>query len=322
MDLIGKHPGALSIVGRDQFTEVVANVVADKSDGTARKYAERLRHFAAWLREEGRPLDKRTVAAYRRHLASEGKAPSTINGHLVAVRALLMKAADMGLIPDRRAERMARVKGVKQRGDRVGNWLTKVEAQRLLDAPDTDTLKGKRDRAILAVMLFCGLRRLELATLTLGHLQERDGHNVIADLIGKGGRVRTVKMPVPVKRVIDEWLRASGRELQESSLVFVAMRKGDHLAEGGRITDQALYNLVRQFGVKIGHPKLSPHDLRRTFAKLARKGGAALEDISLALGHASIATTERYLGTELNLDHAAPDAVKLRLKTRNQRVFP
>ncbi len=312
-----KHSGALAITERDQFAEVVANVVADKSDGTARKYTERLHHFAAWLREQRRPLAKRTVAAYRRHLASEGKAPSTINGHLVAVRALLREAADMGLLTDRKAERMARVKGVKQMGERVGNWLTKGEAQRLLDAPDTNTLKGKRDLAILAVLLFCGLRRLELATLTLGHMQERDGHNVIADLIGKGGRVRTVKLPVPVKRVIDEWLEASGREQQESSLVFVAMRKGDHLADGERITDQALYNLVRHYSRQIAKSELSPHDLRRTFAKLARKGGAALEDISLALGHASIATTERYLGTELNLDHAAPDAVKLRLKTQN-----
>ena len=80
----------------------------------------------------------------------------------------------------------------------------------------------------------------------------------------------------------------------------------------GRVSDHAQNNLVRHYGVKIGHPKLSPHDLRRTYAKLARKGGAALEDISLALGHASIATTERYLCVELNLDHAAPDAVKLR----------
>ena len=61
----------LAKVGAGKLDEVVANVVADKSDGTARKYTERLRHFAAWLREYGQPLDKRAVGAYRRELAGE-----------------------------------------------------------------------------------------------------------------------------------------------------------------------------------------------------------------------------------------------------------
>ncbi len=303
----------LAIIEQRKFTEVVANVVADKSDGTARKYTERLAHFAAWMREYGQPLDKRAIGAYRRELASEGKAASTINGHLVAVRALLREAADMGLIPYEQAERMASVESVRQKGERLGNWLSRGDAQRLLDAPNTETLKGKRDRAILALMLFCGLRRSEITGMSLEHLQEREGHTVIADLIGKGGRLRTVKVPVPVKRAIEIWLDASGRELAKDAPVFVALRKGDKLLGSERLSDQAIYKLVVGYAAGIGQPELRPHDLRRTFAKLARKGEAPLEQISLTLGHARLETTQRYLGSELDLDASAPDFVGLRM---------
>lgn len=298
----------------DKLNELIANVIADRSFGTAQKYTERLAHFVRWLRESGAPLgDKRTIAAYKKTLAIEGKSASTINGHLVAVRALLREAADLGWLDEHAADRAASVAGVKEKGTRAGNWLSASEAQALLDLPDRKTIKGKRDRALLGVMLFCGLRRSELAALTIGHLQTREGHNVIADMIGKGGRVRTVKLPVAVRRAIDEWLQASGRSVASDSLVFVAMRKGDHVAEGETITDQALYNLVKDYGAKIGHPELAPHDLRRTFAKLAKKGNAALEDISLTLGHASLQTTQRYLGLELNLDSGAPDHIGLHM---------
>lgn len=296
------------------FDRLVANVIADRSFGTAGKYRERLDVFVDWLHTSGaRTLDKTTIAAYKKFLVTQGKSASTVNGHLVAVRALLREASDLDILDSRTADRAASVEGVKEQGTRAGNWLSKSEAQALIDATKTDTLKGKRDRALLGVMLFCGLRRSELAALTVGHLQQREGHAVIADMLGKGGRVRTVKLPVGVKRAIDEWLQASGRTLSPDSLVFVAMRKGDHIAEGETITDQALYNLVRHYGALIARPELAPHDLRRTFAKLANRGGAALEDISMTLGHASLQTTQRYLGLELNLDNAAPDRVGLKM---------
>ena len=159
------------------FDELIANVIADRSFGTATKYTERLNHFGGWLRDSGAPqIDKRTIAAYKESLVLEGKSASTINGHLVAVRALLREAAELGLLDDRAAERVASVSGVAEKGARAGNWLSTAEAQALLDSPDRKTIKGKRDRALLGLMLFCGLRRSELAALTIGHLQIREGH--------------------------------------------------------------------------------------------------------------------------------------------------
>ncbi len=298
-----------------QFDVLIDTVTAGKSFGTAAKYKDRLYHFATWLRgNKFTDLDKRAIAAYKDSLVTANKSASTVNGHLVAIRALLREAADLGLLDTHMAERAASVKGVTVKGIRVGNWLSAAEAQALLDLPKRKTRKGLRDRALLGVMLFCGLRRSELAALTIGHLQMREGHNVIADMLGKGGRVRTIKLPVAVRRAIDEWLQASGRTFTPNSLVFVAMRKGDHVAEGETITDQAMYNLVKYYGAQIGHAELAPHDLRRTFAKLAKRGNAALEDISMALGHASLQTTQRYLGLDLNLDSGAPDRVGLHLR--------
>jgi integrase len=102
------------------------------------------------------------------------------------------------------------VKSVKPTGIRVGNWLSQRQAQALLNAPDITTVRGLRDRAILAVLLGCGLRRSEVAALTFAHTQQRDGRWCIVDLVGKHGRVRTVPMPTWVKVAIDAWTTAAG----------------------------------------------------------------------------------------------------------------
>jgi site-specific recombinase XerD len=95
--------------------------------------------------------------------------------------------------------------GVKTIGVRVGSWLSLRQAQDLLRAPDITTMKGLRDRAMLAVLLGCGLRRSEVAGLTFAHIQQRDGRWCIVDLVGKHGRVRTTPMPTWVKLAIDAW---------------------------------------------------------------------------------------------------------------------
>jgi site-specific recombinase XerD len=112
-----------------------------------------------------------------------------------AIRKLAGEAADNGLIAPELAAGIARVKSVKSTGIRVGNWLSLRQAQALLSAPDVSKTKGLRDRAILALLLGCGLRRSEVAALTFAHIQQRDDRWCIVDLVGKHGRVRT--MPVP-----------------------------------------------------------------------------------------------------------------------------
>jgi site-specific recombinase XerD len=109
------------------------------------------------------------------HLESRKLAPGTINLRLGAVRRLAYEAADCGLLSADLAAGIRRVKGVKKLGVRLGNWLTADQGQALWQAPDCDRTKGKRDRALLALLLAYGLRRHELADLTVAHLQQREG---------------------------------------------------------------------------------------------------------------------------------------------------
>ena len=115
-----------------------------------------------------------------------------------------------GLLAPEMAAGVMRVKSAKTKGVRAGNWLSLPQAQALLGAPDGSTNKGLRDRAILATLLGCGLRRSEVAALTFTHLQQRDGRWCIVDLVGKHQRVRTVPMPTWVKVAIDGWTAAAG----------------------------------------------------------------------------------------------------------------
>ena len=119
----------------------------------------------------------------------------TVNLRLGAVRRLAYEAADCGLLSADLAAGIRRVKGVKKLGVRLGNWLTAEQGQALWQAPNCGQIKGERDRALLALLLACGLRRHELAVLTIGHLQQREGHWAIVDLCGKAGHVRTIPVP-------------------------------------------------------------------------------------------------------------------------------
>lgn len=294
---------------RDEGTaKMVALATAGlTSDHSKRAYERSIIDFLEWVESVGRPgLSKATVNRYRAHLINKGLSPATINRALSAIRRLASEGADNNMFDPMDAAAIGRVKGVKQAGRRTGNWLDKSAAQRLLELPDASSLKGLRDRAILAVMLGTGLRRSEVAELTFEHIQQRDGRWVVLDMVGKGGRVRTVPMPSWGKHAIDLWAQASGRS---SGRVFVSVNKGGRCSSEA-MTPQAIYNVVRQYASEKDE-KTAAHDLRRTFAKLAHKGGAALEQIQITLGHSSIQTTERYLGVEQDLSNAPCDVLGL-----------
>jgi integrase len=303
--------------GRDvDPTNVYERLVHLAVDGldsphSKRAYEVALREFLAWHEGQGRPaLTKATVQAYKAHLQSRELAPSSINVKLAAVRRLVAEAADNGLLDPVHANGIRAVKGVKQEGVRTGNWLTRDQAQELLNAPDAHTRKGRRDRAILAVLILAGLRREECARLTVEHLQQREGRWAIVDLAGKRGKLRTVPVKAIVKALVDDWCQAAGIT---SGPLWRGMRKGDRLIEQPGITSQAVWRVVEEYASRLGLD-VSPHDLRRTYAKLAHKGGAAIEQISLNLGHGSIEVTERYLGVDLDLQNAPSDYIDLKVE--------
>jgi len=142
-----------------------------------RGYRHAIDEFVDWYGSEPRlAFNRIVVLRCRSHLESLQLAPGTINLRLGAVRRLAYEAADCGLLSADLAAGIRRVKGVKKLGMRLGNWLTAEQGHALWQAPDRQRLKGKRDRALLALLLECGLRRQKAVTLTLDHLQQREEH--------------------------------------------------------------------------------------------------------------------------------------------------
>jgi site-specific recombinase XerD len=168
-------------------------------------YEHAINEFISWYCSEPRLAFNRTVVLrYRFFLEQKNLAPSTINVRLAAVRRLAYEASDSGLLSPELAAGIARVKGAKRLRVRIGNWITAEQGKVLIQSSTPETLRGKRDRAILAMLLGCGLRRAETVTVRVEDLQLHEEHWVIADLVGKGRHVRTVPMPDWVKRAIDE----------------------------------------------------------------------------------------------------------------------
>jgi hypothetical protein len=196
------------------------------------------------------------VTRYRIFLENRQLAAGTINGRLAAVRRLAYEAADAGLLSPELAAGIRRVKGAKKLGVRLGNWLTAEEARRFWQAPASNTLKGKRDRAILAVLLGCGLRRRELADLDFTHLQQREEHWAIVDLVGKGGHIRTVPVPEWVKATIDLWVVTAG--ITAGRLFRCVCRAGKHWGDG--VTERVVWHVMKQYARTLGLPQVAPHD--------------------------------------------------------------
>jgi site-specific recombinase XerD len=170
------------------------------SPNSRRNYRFAMDQFITWYCSEPRlALNRAVVLRFRLHLQSLGLAAGTINQRLAAIRRLAYEAADSGLLSPELAAGIRRVQGVKQLGARVGNWLNVEQARLLLNKANRESLRGIRDLAMISILLGCGLRRAELASLRKEDIQVRQGHWVIVDLVGKGGHVRTVPVPTWVK---------------------------------------------------------------------------------------------------------------------------
>jgi integrase len=269
-----------------------------------RTYEHAIRRFVGWYCSEPRLAFNRTVVLrYRMHLEQRHYAPATINLRLAAVRRIAYEAADAGLLSPELAAGIRRVKGLRRVGVRLGNWLTPEQGRRLLAEADAATPRARRDHAMIAMLIGCGLRRAELLALRLESIQLREDHWVIADLVGKAQHVRTVPIPTWVKNAIDEWTVAAGIT---HGVLFRAINKAGRVWGDG-MSPKVLWDVVRAAARRANIDKLAPHDLRRTCARLCHLAGGELDQIQFLLGHVSIQTTERYLGCKQKLRCAVND---------------
>ncbi|WP_433964432.1 tyrosine-type recombinase/integrase [Tunturiibacter gelidiferens] len=272
------------------------------SPHSKRNYAKALEDLFAFA--ASRPLSRSLLMEWRAGM--ESLSPSTINVRLSAVRKMVEEARKNGMLGAEEAANLTEVPNIPQKGTRLGNWLNREQAKELLAVPDRSTLKGKRDYVILVLLVGCALRRNELAELDVETIQQREGRWVLADLEGKGRRIRTVAVPIWVKQGINAWMTAAGIE---DGRLLRSVSKGGKVGES--LSDWAVWSVVEQSSKQIGIEHFGAHDLRRTCAKLCRKSGGDLEQIKFLLGHSSIQTTERYLGSEQDIEIAVNDNLGL-----------
>lgn len=248
--------GAKSILRLPDLEAAKSSVLNSLSCPDAQRgYRHAIDEFVEWYCSEPRlSFSKTVVLRYRMHLETRNLAPGTINLRLGAVRRFAYEAADCGLLSADLAAGIRRVKGVKKLGVRLGNWLTAEQGQALWQAPNQEEMKGKRDRALLALLLACGLRRHELASLAVGHLQQHEGHWAIVDLRGKGGHVRTIPVPDWVHGLLDDWTRVAG--ISTGSLFRRVSSAGRVWGEA--VTESSYGMLSRSSPPKLASPSLHP----------------------------------------------------------------
>jgi integrase len=228
-----------------------------------RNYAKALDYLFVFC--ASRPLSRALLMEYRTTM--DHLSPSTINVRLSAIRKLVGEAQRNGMIGLEEAANLSDVPNVRQKGTRLGNWLTREQAKELLAVPDRSTLKGKRDYVIIALLVGCALRRRELATLNTEDIQLREGRWVIIDLRGKGGRIRTVAVPIWIKQAIEAWITAAS--IDKGRLLRPLSKSGKIV--GDELGDWAIWSIVEQSSKQIGIEHFGAHDLRRTCARLCRK---------------------------------------------------
>ena len=263
---------------------------------TRRAYQSDLQDFTAFVGmgqpEQFRQVRRAHVIAWRKHLEGRSLAPATIRRKLAALSSLFEYLCECNAVETNPVKGAKRPKVESQEGKTPA--LGDHQARALLDAPDASTLKGQRDRALLSVLLFHGLRREELCSLKVEDLHSRRG---IAHLRihGKGGKLRYVPLHPATAGLIDAYLEAAGHRGQGAEALFRPLRDG-HRTPGQALTADGVYKLVVSYGAaaRIDLQGLSPHALRATAATNALDHQADIAKVQEWLGHANIATTRIY----------------------------
>jgi site-specific recombinase XerD len=307
-----KRKGKATAVPPLPELEHAKNVVLDSLEScrSRRSYDHAMTEFVGWYCSAARLAFNRTVVLqYRIYFEEKRFAPATINVRLAAVRRLAYEAADSGMLSPDALAGIKRVKGVRQIGQRVGNWLSLDDGKTLLGAVSPKVLRGKRDAAMLAVLMGCGLRRSELVGLECERIQQREGHWALVDLVGKAGHLRTVPVPGWAKEAIDAWKTAAGIA---GGRLFRSIRKNG-VIWGSGLTQNVVWYVVKECAQRARIEKLAPHDLRRSCARWCHTSGGELEQIQFLLGHCSVLTTERYIGCKQNLTDPVNDRIRFSL---------
>ena len=233
------------------------------------------------------------VIAFREMLISSGMSNTSVTNRLSTLSSLYKHLADKQLCKSNPVSGVRYPhKGHNGLGSGKTPTLTRKQVRAHLDAPDTSTIQGLRDRALLHVYYYTGKRCSEPSSLRVKDLRMDRGYWIL-EMTVKGGKTSTVAIHPECQIAIQEYLEASGHGADPSSPLFQAVKAGNNT--GGPLTRQVFYHLFMKYARIAGLPEgVTPHSARATFITEAFEAGIAGEDIQRTVDHSSITTTEGY----------------------------
>lgn len=273
-----------------------------ESEATRRTYLSEVKAFREWVRKPAQAVHIGDVVAYKEHLAARALEPATIAKKLSTLRSFYKFAHAQGLTLTNPTQG---VKLPKVQQETTRDFLSLAEVDKLLSQVDTDTLIGKRDLAILGLLLVNGLREVEVTRANVGDLKEVEGIHVLA-VHGKGGREDETVLRADVHQTIMSYLEARGSDLQADDPLFV----GTNHRAGKRLNTRTIRARIEHYLDKAGirRPGVSGHSFRHTAITWPILAGATLVQAMELARHADPRTTKRYFH---NLDKLRNHAVNL-----------
>lgn len=291
--------------------EILGAIAGELAPRSQRVYSGDARAFAGWLQTNmitPETLDFEAIVKYRAYLV-EKYAPATAKRMFSVARRLLDEQVRSGRLAVNPAKT---VKGIKAEDESPHIALTKAQANDLLAAIDTSTLKGLRDYAMVSTLLYTGLRRFELAALKMADMAMEQGHYTLIVQAGKGRKRAIVKLRVEAWRAINDYLVATKRQTKPGGApLFCQFRRWDTPVEAP-ISAQVVYRAILDYArlAKID-AHLTPHGMRASFITLSLEGGAKLEQVQDAARHKDPRTTQIYNKRRNKLDDNAVDYIRL-----------
>jgi site-specific recombinase XerD len=265
---------------------------------TRRAYQNDIHEFRAFVGigrpEEFRIVTRAHLLAWRKDLEERNLSGATIRRKLAALSSLFEYLCEVNAITHNP------VKGVKR--PKVESYEGKTpalgdhQARKLLDAPDAETLKGKRDRALLSVLLYHGLRREELCALKVRDVTQRRGGAHLR-VHGKGGKLRYLPLHPATAALLSDYLEALGHGSEPTAPLFQPVKDNINKKTAKAMTTHGVYKVVQGYAKMIGLGDLEGlgvHGLRATAATNALDHEADIAKVQEWLGHANIATTRLY----------------------------
>lgn len=288
------------VVADPYANELIESLLSQLTEGSRESYSQAIGEFLyfAWNRSNEHPYQNphSCFAAYKGWLQEAAYKSNTANKKLSAVRKFYEYAAAANKITHPQYLAIKNVKNFRGDGDPFRTWMNEEEARRLFNAPDTSTVKGLRDKVAFLFMLVMGMRRKEAVTVRWSQIKQIDGIWVVADVLGKGQKYRTLIMPDKYVPLLEQY--ADGHK---EGYVLVKIAKNGN--KGDSLTERAINDIVEEYAKMLGLEDITPHSLRRTNGTIALDHGVSMDDIQANYGHEDQRTTRKYLQSKLNLNN-------------------